>query len=261
MSTEAPPKERTLPHNPEAERTVLGAILVDNQAFNSAAEILGRDDFYRDAHRRIFERMAALSERSHAIDFVTLKEELSRNGELDDVGGPAYVASLADGVPRATNVEYYATIVKDKAVLRRLISAANRIVLDAYEAEQDSGDILDRAEHAIFSIAEGRLRTGFTSLYDIAQEGMKAIEIAVERKQMITGVSTGFVELDQLTSGLQAGDLIILAARPSMGKTSLCLNIAQHVGTKITRRKRVRRVGLSSNRKGCARLDHGHRTD
>ncbi len=224
--------ERPLPHNLEAERSVLGAILIQNEACNLAVEIVRPEDFYRDAHRRIFERMIALSERANAIDFVTLKEELARSGELDTVGGPAYIASLVDGVPRATNVEYYATIVKDKAALRRLIAAANRIVVEAYEAEQDSGELLDRAEHAIFSIAEGRLRTGFTSLYDIAQEGMKAIETAVELKQMITGVPTGFVELDQLTSGLQRGDLIILAARPSMGKTSLALNIAQHAGTK-----------------------------
>ncbi len=224
--------ERPLPHNLEAERSVLGAILIQNESYNLAVEIIRPEDFYRDAHRRIFEKIIALGERQSAIDFVTLKEELVRSGELDTVGGPAYISSLVDGVPRATNVEYYATIVKDKAVLRRLIGAGNRIVLEAYEAEQDSGDILDRAEHAIFSIAEGRLRTGFTSLYDIAQEGMKAIEIAVERKQMITGVSTGFVELDQLTSGLQPGDLIILAGRPSMGKTSLALNIAQYAGTK-----------------------------
>jgi replicative DNA helicase len=224
--------ERPLPHNLEAERSVLGAILIQNEAYNLAVEIVRPEDFYRDAHRRIFEKIIALGERQSAIDFVTLKEELARAGELDTVGGPAYISSLVDGVPRATNVEYYATIVKDKSVLRRLIGTANRIVVDAYEAEQDSGDILDRAEHAIFSIAEGRLRTGFTSLYDIAQEGMRAIEVAVEKKQMITGVSTGFVELDQMTSGLQAGDLIILAARPSMGKTSLALNIAQYAGTK-----------------------------
>lgn len=211
---------------------MLGAILIQNEAYNLAVEIVRPEDFYRDAHRRIFEKIIALSERQTAIDFITLKEELAKAGELDAVGGPAYIASLVDGVPRATNVEYYATIVKDKSVLRRLISTANKIALDAYEGDQDSGEILDHAEHAIFSIAEGRLRTGFTSLYDIAQEGMKTIETAVEQKQMITGVPTGFVELDQLTSGLQRGDLIILAARPSMGKTSLALNIAQHAGTR-----------------------------
>lgn len=224
--------ERPLPHNLEAERAVLGAILVQNDAYNLAVEVVRPEDFYRDAHRRIFDKIIALSERQSPIDFVTLKEELAKSGELDTVGGPAYIASLVDGVPRATNVEYYATIVKDKAVLRRLISTANKIAAEAYEGDQDSGEILDAAEHAIFSIAEGRLRTGFTSLYDVAQEGMKAIETAVEQKQMITGVPTGFDDLDQLTSGLQRGDLVILAARPSMGKTSLALNIAQYAGTK-----------------------------
>src|SRR5215212_6541010 len=135
--------ERTLPHNLEAERSVLGAILVHNDAFNSAIQVITPADFYRDAHRRIFDKMVSLNERNQAIDFVTLKEELSRAGELDDVGGPAYVASLADGVPRATNIEYYARIVKEKATLRNLIYAANRIVTNAYEADQEPELILD----------------------------------------------------------------------------------------------------------------------
>ena len=130
--------ERTLPHNLEAERSVLGAILVHNDAFNTAAQVIDGRDFYRDAHRRIFDRMVALSERGEAIDFITLKEELSRGGELEEVGGPAYVASLVDGVPRATNVEYYARIVKEKATLRNLIYAANKILTNAYEADQES---------------------------------------------------------------------------------------------------------------------------
>ena len=223
--------ERMLPHNLEAERSVLGAILIQNDAYNTAVELLHPEDFYRDAHRRIFEKIIALAERRSAVDFVTLKEELSRGGELDAVGGPAYVASLVDGVPRATNVEYYAKIVKEKSVLRKLIGAANAILGDAYEADQDAAEILDRAEHSIFQIAEGRIRTGFMSMYDIAQQSVEAIQKAHEEKKLITGVPTGFKELDDLTSGFQRGDLIILAARPSMGKTSLALNMAQHAGT------------------------------
>src|SRR5688572_3072386 len=146
--------ERTLPHNLEAERSVLGAILVHNDAFNMAAQVIDSGDFYRDAHRRIFDRMVALNERNQAIDFVTLKEELSRAGELDEVGGPAYVASLADGVPRATNVEYYARIVKEKSTLRSLIHSANKILVEAYEAEQEPDLLLDEAEGSIFEIAE-----------------------------------------------------------------------------------------------------------
>jgi replicative DNA helicase len=224
--------ERPLPHNLEAERSVLGAILIQNEAYNLAAELLRPEDFYRDAHRRVFNRIIALAERGMAVDFVTLKEELARAGELDTVGGPAYIASLVDGVPRATNIEYYAKIVKEKAVLRSLIGAANTILLDAYEADQDAADILDRAEHSIFQIAEGRIRSGFVSLADIAQDSVEAIQKAHEEKKTITGVPTGFEDLDALTSGFQRGDLVIIAARPSMGKTSLALNVAQHVGTK-----------------------------
>jgi replicative DNA helicase len=221
--------ERTLPHNLEAERSVLGAILVHNDAFNTAAQVIDGRDFYRDAHRRIFDRMVTLSERGGAIDFVTLKEELSRAGELDDVGGPAYIASLVDGVPRATNVEYYARIVKEKATLRNLIYAANKILTNAYEADQESDLILDEAESSIFAVADDRLKAGFVPMRDLVKESFPKIEQIFEHKRLVTGVPTGFVDLDEMTRGLQGGDLIIVAARPSMGKTSLVLNIAQHV--------------------------------
>ena len=220
--------ERTLPHNLEAERSVLGAILVHNDAFNTAAQVIDSGDFYRDAHRRIFDKMVALNERNQAIDFVTLKEELSRGGDLDDVGGPAYVAGLADGVPRATNVEYYSRIVKEKATLRNLIYAANKIVTNAYEADQEPDLILDEAESAIFSIADDKLKAGFVQMRDLVKDSFPKIEQLFEQKRLITGVPTGFVDLDEMTRGFQPGDLIIVAARPSMGKTSLVLNIAQH---------------------------------
>jgi replicative DNA helicase len=221
--------ERTLPHNLEAERSVLGAILVHNDAFNTAAQVIDGRDFYRDAHRRIFDRMVALSERNAAIDFITLKEELSRGGELEEVGGPAYVASLVDGVPRATNVEYYARIVKEKATLRNLIYAANKILTNAYEADQESDLILDEAESSIFAVADDRLKAGFVPMRDLVNESFPKIEQLFEHKRLVTGVPTGFVDLDEMTRGLQPGDLVIIAARPSMGKTSLVLNVAQHV--------------------------------
>src|SRR5919106_5920216 len=151
--------ERTLPHNLEAERSVLGAILLHNDAFNAAAEVIDSHDFYRDAHRRIFDKMVKLVERGDAIDLVTLKEELGRARELDEVGGPAYIAALVDGVPRSTNVEYYARIIKEKATLRSLIYSANKILANAYEADQDADLILDEAESAIFSVAEDRIKT------------------------------------------------------------------------------------------------------
>ena len=223
--------ERTLPHNLDAERSVLGAILIDNEAFNVAASVIDARAFFRDAHRRIFDRMVALSERSQPIDLVTLKEELERAGELDDVGGPAYIAALLDGVPRTTNVEYYARIVKEKSTLRHLIYSANKILANAYEADQDADLILDEAESAIFSVADDRIKSGFIPMRDLVKDSFPKIELLFEHKSFITGISTGFANIDKMTRGFQRGDLIIVAARPSMGKTSLVLNIAQHVAT------------------------------
>ena len=227
--------ERTVPHNLEAERSVLGAILLHNDAFSLATEVIDSADFFRDAHRRIFDKMVKLGERGEAIDLVTLKEELGRSGEIDEVGGPAYIASLVDGVPRSTNVEHYARIIKEKATLRHLIFSANKIVATAYEGEEDADVILDRAEQAIFAIADDQVRDGFVPLRNLAQASLETIEKLHARGELITGVPTGFADLDELTSGLQPADLIIVAARPSMGKTSLVLNIAEHVGTKTDR--------------------------
>jgi len=229
MSTEASPQDRTLPHNAEAERTVLGAILVDNQAFNSAAEILGREDFYRDSHRRIFEAMAALAERSQPIDLVTLKEELVRRAALEARGGAAYLGSLVDGMPRITSVEHWSRLIKEKAVLRNLIHAGNRIVTSAFEAADEAAVLLDQAEKAIFDIAEHRIRAGFVAMGEIVKESFRTIDQLSQSKDVVTGLATGFVDLDEMTSGLQKGDLVIVAARPAMGKTSFCLNVAQHV--------------------------------
>ena len=231
----SPASERTLPHNLEAERSVLGAILINNDAFNVAAELIDASDFFRDAHRRVFDTMVNLNERGLAIDLITLKDELGRGGSLDDVGGPAYIAALADGVPRSTNVEHYAQIVKEKATLRNLIHSASRILSTAYRAEENADTLLDQAEQEIFSIAEDKVHTGFVPLADLVQGSFSTIEKLQEHKGFITGVPTGFVEIDNLTSGLQPSDLVIVAARPSMGKTSLVLNIAQHVGIKTDR--------------------------
>jgi replicative DNA helicase len=224
--------DRTLPHNLEAERSVLGAILLHNDAFNLAAEVIDAGDFFRDAHRRIFDKMVKLAERGHAIDLVTLKDELGRAGEIEEVGGPAYIAALVDGVPRSTNIEHYARIIKEKATLRSLIFSANKIIQNAYQGEEDADLILDQAEHAIFAIADNKVRDGFVSLRELAQGSLDTIEKMHARKELVTGVPTGFTDLDEMTSGLQSSDLVIVAARPSMGKTSLVLNIAQHVGTK-----------------------------
>ena len=225
--------DRPLPHNLEAEKCVLGAILIHNDAFNLAAELIDSRDFFRDAHRRVFDKMVRLSERGDAIDLVTLRDELGRSGDLEVVGGPAYITALVDGVPRSTNVEHYAQIVKEKSTLRNLIYSANRILATAYEAEQDSDLLLDQAEKAIFDIAEDRIRSGFVPVRDLVQGSFDTIEKLQEHKGLVTGVATGFSDLDLLTSGLQPSDLLIVAGRPSMGKTSFMLNVAVHVGTKM----------------------------
>jgi replicative DNA helicase len=222
--------DRTLPHNLEAEKCVLGAILINNQAFNQAAEVVDAQDFFRDAHRRIFEKMVGLTDRSLPVDLVTLKDELTRSNELDDVGGPAYISALTDGVPRSANVEYYARIVKEKSTLRRLIQSANDVLVRAYDAEEDADDLLDEAERSIFQIAEHRLRSGFVRVGELVDQGYQLIEQLQTQRGLVTGVPSGFVDLDEMTSGFQKSDLVIVAARPSMGKTSFVLNIALHCG-------------------------------
>ena len=230
---ETPVSERPLPHNLEAEKAVLGAVLIHSTQINLAVELgIASQDFYRHAHQQIFDKMVSLSERDEVIDLVTLKEELNRAGNLNEVGGPAYIASLVDGVPKSTNVEYYAKIVKEKAILRSLIGSANKILSTAYQAEADSDEQLDRAEQSIFEIADQRLKGGFVKLHELLPGGVETIEKLQEHKDFLTGVPTGFTELDRLTSGFQPSDLVIVAARPAMGKTSLALNIAQYVGTK-----------------------------
>ena len=205
---------------------------MDNQAFNSAAEILTRNDFYREPHRRIFEAMAALAERSQPIDLVTLKDELIKGSALEGVGGAAYLASLLDGVPRITNVEHWSRIIKEKAVLRNMIHAGNRIVQECYEAEEEPAILLDRAEKLIFDIAEHRIRQGFVGIREIVKESFRTIDQLSQSKELVTGLPTGFVDIDEKTSGLQKGDLVIVAARPAMGKTSFCLNVAQYASIK-----------------------------
>src|SRR6476660_9048019 len=187
--------ERTLPHNLEAERSVLGAVLLHNDAFNLAAEVIDSSDFFRDAHRRIFEKMVKLSERGDAIDLVTLKEELGRAGELDEVGGPAYITALVDGVPRSTNVEHYSRIVKEKSTLRHLIFSANKILATAYEGGDEADVILDNAERAIFEIADDKVRDGFVSLRTLAQTSLETIEKLHGHRELVTGVPTGFTDL------------------------------------------------------------------
>jgi replicative DNA helicase len=221
--------EKSLPHNAEAERSVLGVILLDNTSCNVTIPILKREDFYLDSHRRIYDKVVQLSESNKAIDLVTLAEELARAGELESVGGAAYLSSLIDGMPRSTNVEHYAKIVKEKSLLRKMIHVSNKIAQQCLEGSEDAETLLDSAENDIFQLADDRVRAGFHGVMDIVHESFGTIDELIERQGSITGVTTGFPELDSLTMGLQPSELIILAARPSMGKTALALNIAEHV--------------------------------
>lgn len=220
--------DRSLPASIDAERAVLGAILLDNLTYSQAAEHLNADDFSLDSHRRIYLRMVELSETNRPIDFVTLTEQLGQHKEIEAVGGVAYVTSLTDGLPRVKNIEQYVRIVKDKALLRSLIHAANSAIQKAYEQDAPAEEIVDSAESAIFQISEKRIGVGFQGITEIVKDSFGSIDKLYERGQRITGLETHFEDLDNLTSGLQKSDLIIIAARPSMGKTAFAINIAEN---------------------------------
>ena len=228
MATD-PHLERPLPRNLEAERSVLGAILLDNHTLNTAIEKLRTEDFFLDPHRRIFERMISLGEAQQAIDLVTLTEDLHRRGELEAAGGAAYLAQLIDGVPRISNVEHYARIVKEKAVLRNLAHRALAIQELALDAEEDADAILDRAESSIFELADDRVRAGLIGVKELVSQNFERLSRIFTEGRRITGLATGYPELDNELAGLQQSELIILAARPSMGKTAMALNIAENV--------------------------------
>ncbi len=228
MSTVEDSLRKLPPQSIEAEEAVLGGVMLDNTAIDRALELLTPDDFYREAHRKIMRAMVDLNQRSEPIDLVTLADALKSRGELADVGGAAYLTELADKVPTAANTAHYARILRHKAVLRSLIQTATEIATRGYEANVDIDEFLDHAEHQIFEISERKVRPSFFRIRDIMVDSMKAIEQLYERKELVTGVPTGFVDLDRLTAGLQRADLIIIAGRPSMGKTAFALNIAEY---------------------------------
>ena len=225
----------TLPANVEAERSILGAILLDNLAYNQAAEHLRPDDFSLDSHRRIYSRMVDLAESSRPIDMITLIEELERRKELEAIGDVGYVSGLVDGVPDRPSIEHYIRIVRDKALLRGLIHAANAAIAKAADQSDPAEDILNEAEATIFQLSEKRIGRGFIGVQEIIKE-LGGIDALLQRGQRITGLETYYSELDEKTSGLQPSDLVILAARPSLGKTSFAMNIAENAaihGSKV----------------------------
>ncbi len=215
------------PQNIEAEQSVLGGILIENEAINRVMEILTPDDFYRDNHRKIYTALVDLSERDEPADLITITNELRKRGQLDAIGGASYIASLIDSVPTAANIEYYARIVREKAILRKLIETSTEIITQSYQDRGDVDSFLDEAEKSIFEISERRVRPSFYSIREVIKTSLDAISKLYEKKELITGVPSGFKELDKMTAGFQPSDLIIVAGRPSMGKTAFCLNIAQ----------------------------------
>ena len=222
---------RVPPQNVDAEESVLGAILLDNGAIDRVTGVLQPEDFYRESHRKIYRAMQVLADRSEPADLVTLGEVLRGRGELADVGGAAYLAELAERVPTAANVTHYARVVRDKSVLRNLIATATSIAERGY-AGQDVKELLDRAEQEIFALSDREVRPAFVRLDGLLNSTFDTIERLFEQKQAVTGVPTGFVDLDRLTAGLQPSDLVIVAGRPSMGKTALCMNIAENAALK-----------------------------
>jgi replicative DNA helicase len=224
--------ERGLPVSMEAERSILGAVLLDNSLYDQAAEHLTPDDFSLDAHRRIYSRMRDLQESGRPVDMITLAEELDRRKEVEAIGGVAYLSSLIDGVPDRPSIEHYVRIVRDKALLRGLINAAQNAIAEAIEHSDEAEEVLGRAEEAIFRLSEGRIGQTFMNIPDIIRNSFGSLEELLDRGKEITGLATLYTLLDKLTSGLQPSDLIIIAARPSMGKTAFAMNIAENAAVK-----------------------------
>jgi replicative DNA helicase len=224
--------KKTPPHSLEAERTVLGGILVHNEHLNVVLSVIAPEDFYLEPHRRIIDRIIALVDKGLPVDLLSLTEEVQRAGILEEVGGVSYLSALMDGVPKSLNIEYYAQIIKEKALLRRLILSSAKIISESYEQKEDADELLNEAQAAIIEVAEQRIKPGFQAMSVLTGPTLDMIQKLQERKELVTGVPTGFRYLDNLTSGFHPSELVILAARPSMGKTAMALNISHHVGLK-----------------------------
>lgn len=224
--------DRVPPQNIEAEQAVLGAILINSDALITAMERISSDDFYRGAHQRIFEAIVELAEDQEPVDLITLTSLLQNKQQLEEIGGVTYLSELANAVPTAANIDYYAAIVEEKSMLRRLIRTATQIVTNGYANEEDVGSMLSEAEAKILEISQRRSSSGFVVIRDVLMEVFEKVESLYSNKGGATGVPSGFVDLDKMTSGFQRSDLIILAARPSVGKTAFALNVAQNVGVR-----------------------------
>ena len=232
-----PDIEKLPPQSVEAEQAVLGALLIEGESILKAIELIGEDDFYRAAHRRIYRAMLALFEKNESIDIVTVSEELKKSGATEETGGAEYLSTLANQTPTAANVVYYAKIVKDKALQRSLLKAATEVAEKIYQGELEADDMMDMAEKKIFEVSDKRIRSNFAPMKEAIKETFKMIEGLYERKEAITGMPSGFKDLDEFTAGFHPGDLVIVGGRPSAGKTAFGLNIAQQAG--VQRREPV----------------------
>ncbi len=264
------PTHRLPPQNLEAEMSVLGGVLLENEALNRALEFLRTEDFYRESHRKIFNALIILGDRSEPADLVTLTAVLKDRGELEAVGGSTYLATLVDYVPTAANINYYCKLVKEKSVARKLIEASTAIATRGYEGG-DMEEILDQAEKSIFEISENRIRPSYYPVKDILKDTFKSIEALYERKELVTGVPTGYHDLDKMTAGLQPSDLVIVAGRPSMGKTAFALNLVEYATThadnsvpavifslEMSKEQLVQRMLCSLAKVDAGRLRTGH---
>jgi len=232
MELDAMLLKKTPPQSVEAEKTALGGILLNNKNLNVVLSIISPEDFYKDSNRKIIEKIISLVDKGKPVDVVTLSEELQREGTLDEVGGASYVSSLMDGVPKSLNIEFYAQIIKEKSLLRQLILSSAKIISSSYEQREDADQLLDEAQASIIEVAEQRVKPGFVPVGSLASPTLDMIKALHERKETVTGIPSGFRDLDNLTAGFHGSEFIVIAARPSMGKTALCLNISQYAGLK-----------------------------
>ncbi|MDI6889790.1 MAG: replicative DNA helicase [Thermodesulfovibrionales bacterium] len=225
--------DRLPPQNIEAEQSILGAILIDNEALPKALEVIDPEDFYKQSHRKIFNAMIELFDKNEPIDLITLTDYLKRRDGLDAVGGVSYLSSLVNMVPTAANIKYHSKIVREKGLLRSLLRSATEIASKVYEDNLEAEELVDYAEKSVFDISDKRVKTSFVTLKEVIKGSFEMIEHLYDKKETITGVPSSFRDLDELTTGFQRGELIVVGGRPSMGKTAFALNIAQHVGVEL----------------------------
>jgi len=225
--------DRLPPQNIEAEQAVLGAVLLENDALAAVVDIISPEDFYRDSHKKIFLAMLGLYEKNEPIDLITLTEQLSRKEQLEEVGGASYLSSIVNQVPTSANIKYHSNIVKEKAILRGLIKTATEIVTMSYEEGMEVNELLDRAETKVFSLSERMIKGSFVHVKEVLKDTIELVDKLYNKKELVTGVPTGFTDLDMLTTGFHPGELIVIGARPGMGKTAFCLNIAAYIGIEV----------------------------